>query len=67
MSEVASAWVTLIPSAKGFAKRTEAELSGDVEKVGQSQGKRMGGGMSAMLGKTLKVGAVGAAVAAGGL
>lgn len=67
MSEVASAWVTLIPSAKGFAKRTEAEISGDVTKVGQSSGKRMGGGMSAMLGKTLKVGAVGAAVAAGGL
>src|SRR5690606_14302631 len=67
MSEVASAWVTLIPSAKGFGKRTESELSGDLTKVGQSQGKKMGGGMAATLGRSLKIGAVGAAAGAGAL
>lgn len=67
MSEVASAWVTLMPSAKGFGKRTEAELSGDLTRVGQSQGKKMGGGMAATLGKSLKIGAVGAAAGAGAL
>lgn len=46
MAEVASAYVTLIPSTKGFGKRTSAELGGPLEKSGKEGGRRFGSGMS---------------------
>ena len=51
--EVASAYVTLMPSAKGFGKRTESLLSGDMERAGKGAGKRLSSG----LGKSLRTGA----------
>jgi phage-related minor tail protein len=41
-SEVGSAYVTLIPSAKGFASKMQAELAGDVAKIGKGVGSEVG-------------------------
>ena len=46
MAEVASAYVTLLPSTKGFGKRTSAELGGPLERSGKEGGRRFGRGMS---------------------
>ena len=59
MSEIASAYLTLIPSLRGAKGRIESELSGVSASAGQTAGKRMGGGMVAGLGSSLK-GAIGA-------
>lgn len=67
MSEVASAYVTLMPSAKGFGKRTESLINGDLDSAGQSGGKRFGSKMVSGLGTALKAGVAGVAVAAGGI
>lgn len=66
MAEVAQAYVSLIPSTRGFGKAADAALGGDLAKVGDKQGKAVGSKMSSALGTALKGGAVvaGAGVAA---
>ena len=59
VTEVASAWVSLVPSARGFGKRLDSEVSGEVSRSGGGIGKKFGG--------ALKVGALGVAGAAGGI
>lgn len=44
MTEVAQAFVTLLPSARGFGRRLESEVSGDVS----GAGKRLGSGFGKM-------------------
>lgn len=58
MAEVAQAYVSLIPSTRGFAKAADAALGGDLTKVGDKQGKAVGSKMSSALGTALKGGAV---------
>lgn len=65
--EVASAYVTLMPSAKGFGKRAESLMNGELGSTGEKQGRGIGSRLASGMGKTLKVGAVGVAAAAGGL
>ena len=57
MAEIASAYVSLIPSAKGFGSKMDSQLGGEV----QSSGKRLG----STFGKMFAVG--GALVAAAGI
>lgn len=59
MAEVASAFVTLMPSTKGFGSGIDKQISGDVTKSGKSAGKRFG----AAFGPGMKIGAVAAGVA----
>lgn len=42
MSEVASAYVSLLPSAKGFGKKLDSEVSGDIKKSGKKGGLSFG-------------------------
>jgi phage-related protein len=53
-NEVASAFVSLIPSAKGFKAGIQKEIGGDVAAVGRAEGRRLGGGMVAGIGGGLK-------------
>jgi len=46
VTEVAKAWVTLIPSAKGFGQGINREIGADVDRAGRDAGKRMGEGIS---------------------
>jgi hypothetical protein len=70
-SEVASAFVSLIPSAKGFAGGISREIGGDLDKAGQDGGRKLGGGVKSGFGKvsgsikTLVGGAIGGFVAVG--
>lgn len=43
-TEVGTAYVALIPSAKGFASKMQAELSGEVAQAGKTGGDQYGGG-----------------------
>ncbi len=63
MAEVASAFVTLLPSAKGFGKATEAQISGEMTAAGKSSGGKMSGAMGA----ALTTGAKAVGVGAGGI
>lgn len=47
MAEVASAYVTLLPSARGFAKGIQGEIGGDLNRSGQQGGRDYGTGMKA--------------------
>ena len=47
MAEVASAFVSLMPSAKGFGKGIEKAIGGDLDRGGKVGGKRFSGGMAA--------------------
>lgn len=42
MAEVGTAWVSVVPSAKGFGKDLDRQVGGEVEKTGKSVGKRFG-------------------------
>jgi TP901 family phage tail tape measure protein len=68
-SEVASAYVTLLPSARGFGAGISREIGGDLDQAGAAGGKRMGGGLkSGLLGSVGKLGGpLAAAVAAIGI
>lgn len=57
MAEVGSAFVTVIPSAKGFGKSLDGQVGGDLDSSGKRAGTRFGTG--------LKVGALAAVGAAG--
>lgn len=46
MAEVASAYVSLMPSAKGFGKGISNQIGGDLDSAGRSGGKRLGAGVS---------------------
>lgn len=59
MAEVGTAYVSILPSARGFGTKLTGQVGGEVK----SSGSKMG----AMLGATLKVGAAGVAAAAGGV
>lgn len=56
MAEVASAFVSLLPSARGFGRATESQISGEMK----SSGNRLGG----ILGAGLKVGLLAGAAGA---
>ena len=58
MSEVASAYVSLMPSAKGFGRATESQIGGEM----QTSGSRIGG----LFGKAIKVAALAGVAAVGG-
>jgi hypothetical protein len=42
VAEVASAYVSLLPSAKGFGSKLSSQIGGDVTKAGRSSGNRFG-------------------------
>lgn len=67
MAEVAQAYVSLIPSTRGFGKAANAALSGEVASVGTQQGKVAGSKMSSALGTALKGGALVAGAGAAAL
>lgn len=60
MAEVASAFVSIIPSAKGFGSKLNSQVGGDIDSSGKKLGSRLG---TAMKGGALA--AVGGAVLAG--
>ncbi len=63
MTEVASAYVTLLPSTRGFGRKLDGQLSGDVNRSGQTAGKRFGGAFtSASMSPIRKLGGAVAAV-----
>ena len=51
MAEVASAYVSLLPSAKGFGRKLDSQVGPDLDKAGATGGKRFG----ASFGKTLTI------------
>lgn len=54
MSEVASAFVTIIPSFKGGGQKIQRELDGFGDAGGKSAGKKAGSGFAASFGGSLK-------------
>ena len=46
MAEVASAYVSLMPSAKGFGRGISNQIGGDLDAAGKAGGKRLGSGIS---------------------
>lgn len=54
MAEVATAYVTLLPSAKGFGKRISGEIGPDLDRGGREGGKRFSAGMSSGIGGGVK-------------
>lgn len=65
MSEVAAAYVTLIPSAKGFGAATSREISGQMNTAGRDGGRQFGQGFTSGLppASTLLAGLVAGAAA----
>ena len=61
MTEVASAFVSILPSAKGFGRSLDSQVSGDLDRSGKTAGKRFGaamkGGALAVLGGAVLAGA----------
>lgn len=54
MAEVGSAFVSVVPSAKGFGKKLDSEIGPDLDKSGKSSGKRLGSSMGGSFGRTFK-------------
>lgn len=63
MAEVGQAWVSIVPSSRGFGRQMEAQIGPQVDQSGKGIGSRLMGGM----GKTLKVGAFAAGGAIAGI
>lgn len=61
--ELATAYVSLVPSAKGVKRNIAREL--DIDQPAERAGRSAGGRISGALGKALKTGIIGAGVAAG--
>ena len=61
MAEVASAYVSLLPSARGFGRSTEKQVDKEFKKTGPRIGERLGKGLKA--GALGVVGAAGATIA----
>ena len=59
MAEIASAFISILPSMRGFGSKLESEVGGEVEKSGRSLGSRFGGA----LGTAAKVGLLAGGVA----
>ena len=47
MAEVASAWVSILPSAKGFGSKLDSQISGDVDASGKKAGSKFGSALKA--------------------
>ena len=62
MAEVASAYVTLIPSAKGFARKAEGEITPGMSAAGASAGSKASSGFASKFGAGIKKAAKLAAV-----
>lgn len=60
--ELATAYVSIIPSTDGIKGQLQKGMSGPIDKVGKESGSRLGGVMVGMAGKAMKAG--GLAVAA---
>lgn len=58
MAEVASAYVSLLPSARGFGSKIQSEIGSDVDKAGKSMGKRFGGAIGTATKTGLLIGGV---------
>lgn len=56
MAEVASAYVSLLPSAKNWGKQVDQQVSPELDKAGKSTGSRLSGAISGVLKKSLKTG-----------
>ena len=63
---LATAYVEIIPSAKGIGKAVNQELTG-VAKQASKTGDTIGSKLSGAIGKTMKAGALGAGAAVGGV
>src|SRR5688572_13488966 len=61
MAEIASAFVSLVPSARGFGSKLNNEIGSDLDGAGKTAGKRFGSAM-----KVGALAAVGGAVLVGG-
>ena len=61
--ELATAYVSLVPSAKGVKRNIAREL--DIDQPAEQAGRSAGGRISGALGKALKTGVIGAGVTAG--
>jgi len=60
VAEVASAFVSIMPSAKGFGSKLDSQIGGSIDSSGKKAGTRFGSAMKAGM-----LGAAGVAVAAG--
>ena len=60
MAEIASAFVSLVPSAKGFGAKLDSQISGDVDSSGKKAGSKWGNALKA--GAAVGVAALGAVV-----
>lgn len=60
MAEVASAYVSLLPSANGFGMQIDRQIGPDIDKAGKSGGKRFGGAFGKVVGPAMGLLAVGA-------
>ncbi|SDS21090.1 hypothetical protein SAMN04488570_1377 [Nocardioides scoriae] len=58
MAEVASAFVSILPSTRGFGTALEGDIGADVDRVGKSAGGRFG----SVFGTALKLGGITAGV-----
>ncbi len=47
MSEIASAFVTLVPSARGFGRATEKQVGGEMTTAGKNVGSKFGAAFKA--------------------
>jgi tape measure domain-containing protein len=56
MAEVADAYVSLLPSAKGWGTKVEREVGPELEKAGKSTGSRLSTTIGSVLKKGLKAG-----------
>ena len=61
--ELATAYVSIVPSTVGLKGQIEKEMSGPLEQAGEEGGRKFSGGLTALGGKAAKVGGV--AIAAG--
>lgn len=60
MAEIASAYVSLLPSTRGFGKQVDSQIGGDLDSAGKKGGKRFGGAFKSVLGPAIGILSVGA-------
>lgn len=65
--EVGVGYVSIVPEARGFARRLDQQISGETARVGTSAGQDAGAGFLGGIGGVLKAGIAGVAGAAGAL
>jgi len=59
--ELATAYVSIVPSTQGMKGKLTQQMNGPLEAAGEEGGSRFGGAMSGVAGKALKVGGAGVA------